>query len=53
VTRATQERIDGVEEASRRLVWQIGLVLTGVALLVFVLAVAYREIGRRSPRGGA
>ena len=53
VTKATQERIDSVEEASRRVIWQLGAVLAGVALLVFALAVVYREIGRRGMRGGA
>jgi hypothetical protein len=53
VTKATQERIDSVEEASRRVIWQLGAVHAGVALLVFALAVVYREIGRRGMRGGA
>jgi hypothetical protein len=53
VTKATQERIDSVEEASRRVVWQVGLMLGGVLSLAFALAVAYRATSRREMRGGA
>ena len=54
VTRATQERIDSVEEASQRIIWQLGAALSAVAVVVFALALAYREIGRRrTPGAGA
>lgn len=47
VTDATQERIDKLEETVQRLIWQLALALSAVAVLGFLLAVAYRETGRR------
>ena len=43
VTAATQERIDSVERAASRLIWQAGLVLAGVVVLAFGLSAAARR----------
>jgi len=51
VTDATEERIASVEEAANRVLWKLGIVLSSVAAVVFALAFAYRETGRRTITG--
>ena len=53
VTAATEERIASLESAAVRVLWQVGAMLGAVAVLVFALAHAYREVGRRSTAKGA
>jgi len=44
-----KRHIDKLEETVHRLIWQLALALSAVVVLGFLLAVAYREIGRRKP----
>lgn len=53
VTAATEERITSLESAAVRVLWQVGAMLAAVAVVVFGLAHAYREVGRRASQGGA
>ena len=53
VTAATEERINSLESAAARVLWQVGAMLAAIAVLVFALAHAYREAGRRTTTKGA
>jgi len=52
VTAATQERIDGVERAASRLIWQAGLMLAGVVAFAFGLAVVTRRFAAPTAAAG-